>query len=229
MEARADPMRSDGNNMNRAASNFEAVNYYVPTVVEQTNRGERAYDLYSRLLKENILFLGTPIDDTIANLVCAQLIHLESENPDKDINIYINSPGGDITALFAIYDTMQFIKNDIATICLGQAASAAAVLLAAGTKGKRLALPHSRILLHQPYGQVGYGQVTDLEIAAREIFRMRDLLEEILAKHTGQPIDRIHADTDRDFVMEANEAVAYGIIDEVITARTGVDRTGPIR
>jgi ATP-dependent Clp protease protease subunit len=222
-------MRSDGNNMNRAASNFEAVNYYVPTVVEQTNRGERAYDLYSRLLKENILFLGTPIDDTIANLVCAQLIHLESENPDKDINIYINSPGGDITALFAIYDTMQFIKNDIATICLGQAASAAAVLLAAGTKGKRLALPHSRILLHQPYGQVGYGQVTDLEIAAREIFRMRDLLEEILAKHTGQPIDRIHADTDRDFVMEANEAVAYGIIDEVITARTGVDRTGPIR
>ena len=209
--------------------NLEAFNYYVPTVVEQTNRGERAYDLYSRLLKENILFLGTPIDDTIANLVCAQLIHLESENPDKDINIYINSPGGDITALFAIYDTMQFIKNDIATICLGQAASAAAVLLAAGTKGKRLALPHSRILLHQPYGQVGYGQVTDLEIAAKEIFRMRDLLEEILARHTGQPIDRIHADTDRDFVMEAPEAVEYGIIDEVITARSSVDRTGPIR
>ncbi len=218
------PKKSDGNEMN-----LEAFNYYVPTVVEQTNRGERAYDLYSRLLKENILFLGTPIDDTIANLVCAQLIHLESENPDKDINIYINSPGGDITALFAIYDTMQFIKNEIATICLGQAASAAAVLLAAGTKGKRLALPHSRILLHQPYGQVGYGQVTDLEIAAKEIFRMRDLLEEILAKHTGQPIDRIHADTDRDFVMEANEAVAYGIIDEVISTRTVVDRTGPIR
>jgi len=209
--------------------NLEAFNYYVPTVVEQTNRGERAYDLYSRLLKENILFLGTPIDDTIANLVCAQLIHLESENPDKDINIYINSPGGDITALFAIYDTMQFIKNDIATICLGQAASAAAVLLAAGTKGKRLALPHSRVLLHQPYGQVGYGQVTDLEIAAKEILRMRDLLEEILAHHTGQPIERIHADTDRDFVMEANEALAYGIIDDVISSRAVVDRGGPIR
>jgi ATP-dependent Clp protease protease subunit len=222
-------MANDGNSMKGQMSDYQAFNYYVPTVVEQTNRGERAYDLYSRLLKENILFLGTPIDDTIANLVCAQLIHLESENPDKDINIYINSPGGDITALFAIYDTMQFIKNDIATICLGQAASAAAVLLAAGTKGKRLALPHSRILLHQPYGQVGYGQVTDLEIAAKEIFRMRDLLEEILAKHTGQPIDRIHADTDRDFVMEANEAVAYGIIDEVITTRTAVDRSGPIR
>ncbi|MFZ9564093.1 MAG: ATP-dependent Clp protease proteolytic subunit [Ilumatobacteraceae bacterium] len=209
--------------------NLEAFNYYVPTVVEQTNRGERAYDLYSRLLKENILFLGTPIDDTIANLVCAQLIHLESENPDKDINIYINSPGGDITALFAIYDTMQFIKNDIATICLGQAASAAAVLLAAGTKGKRVARPHSRVLLHQPYGQVGYGQVTDLEIAAKEIFRMRDILEEILAQHTGQPIERIHADTDRDFVMEASEALAYGIIDDVISSRTVVDRSGPIR
>ncbi|MEY4361698.1 MAG: ATP-dependent Clp protease proteolytic subunit [Actinomycetota bacterium] len=209
--------------------NLEAYNYFVPTVVEQTNRGERAYDLYSRLLKENILFIGTPIDDTIANLVCAQLIHLESENPDKDINIYINSPGGDITALFAIYDTMQFIKNDIATICLGQAASAAAVLLAAGTKGKRLALPHSRVLLHQPYGQVGYGQVTDLEIAAKEILRMRDLLEEILASHTGQPIERIHEDTDRDFVMEANEALAYGIIDDVISSRSLVDRSGPIR
>jgi ATP-dependent Clp protease protease subunit len=218
------PTRTD-----RTTMNLEASNYYVPTVVEQTNRGERAYDLYSRLLKENILFLGTPIDDTIANLVCAQLIHLESENPDKDINIYINSPGGDITALFAIYDTMQFIKNDIATICLGQAASAAAVLLAAGTKGKRLALPHSRVLLHQPYGQVGYGQVTDLEIAAKEIFRMRDILEEILAQHTGQPIERIHADTDRDFVMEASEALAYGIIDDVISSRTVVDRTGPIR
>jgi len=209
--------------------NLEAYNYFVPTVVEQTNRGERAYDLYSRLLKENILFIGTPIDDTIANLICAQLIHLESENPDKDINIYINSPGGDITALFAIYDTMQFIKNDIATICLGQAASAAAVLLAAGTKGKRLALPHSRVLLHQPYGQVGYAQVTDLEIAAREILRMRDLLEEILANHTGQPIDRIHTDTDRDFVMEAPEALAYGIIDDIISSRQLADRSGPIR
>ena len=207
--------------------NFQ--NYYVPNVTETTSRGERVYDLYSRLLKENIIFLGTPIDDTIANLICAQLIHLESENPDKDINIYINSPGGDITALFAIYDTMQFIKNDIATICLGQAASAAAVLLAAGTKGKRLALPHARILLHQPYGQVGYGQVTDLEIAAREILRMRDLLEQILARHTGQTIERVHKDTDRDFVMEAEEAKAYGVIDEVITTRQMVDRTGPIK
>ncbi len=204
-------------------------NYYVPNVTETTSRGERVYDLYSRMLKDNIIFLGTPIDDTIANLICAQLIHLESENPDKDINIYINSPGGDITALFAIYDTMQFIKNDIATICLGQAASAAAVLLAAGTKGKRLALPHARVMLHQPYGQVGYGQVTDLEIAAKEILRMRDLLEEILAIHTGQPIERIHQDTDRDFVIEANEAVEYGIIDEVITARHLADKSGPIR
>ncbi len=204
-------------------------NYYVPNVTEQTSRGERVYDLYSKLLKENIIFLGTPIDDTIANLICAQLIHLESENPDRDINIYINSPGGDITALFAIYDTMQFIKNDIATICLGQAASAAAVLLASGTKGKRLALPHSRVMLHQPYGQVGYGQVTDLEIAAREILRMRDLLEQILANHTGQSIERIHADTDRDFVMEAQEALEYGIIDGVISSRQLTDRSGPIR
>jgi len=151
-------------------------NYYVPNVIETTSRGERHSDLYSRMLRENIIFIPTAIDDTVANLVCAQLIHLESENPDKDISIYINSPGGDITALFAIYDTMQFIKNDIATICLGQAASAAAVLLAAGTKGKRLALPHARVLLHQPWGQVGYGQVTDLELAAKEILRMRDLL-----------------------------------------------------
>jgi len=209
--------------------NFEATNYLVPNVVETTSRGERAYDLYSRMLKDNIIFLQTPIDDQIASLLCAQLIHLESENPDKDINIYINSPGGDITALFAIYDTMQFIRNDIATICLGQAASAAAVLLAAGTKGKRLALPHSRILLHQPSGQVGYGQVTDLELHAREILRMRDLLEIILAKHTGQTVERIHQDTDRDFVLEANDALEYGIIDTVISSRTGVDQTSAIR
>ena len=206
-----------------------ARNYYVPSVTETTSRGERTYDLYSRLLKENIIILGTPIDDTIANLVCAQLIHLESENPDKDINIYINSPGGDISALFAIYDTMQFIKNDIATICLGQAASAAAVLLAAGTKGKRLALPHSRVLLHQPYAQVGYAQVTDLELAAREILRMREILEEILSQHTGQPIDRVHKDTDRDFVMEAQAAKEYGVIDEVISTRAFAYRSGPIR
>ncbi len=206
-----------------------AQNYMVPNVVEQTARGERAYDLYSRLLKENIIFLQTPVDDQIASLICAQLIHLESENPDKDINIYINNPGGDITALFAIYDTMQFIKNDIATICLGQAASAAAVLLAAGTKGKRLALPHSRVLLHQPYGQVGYGQVTDLELAANEILRMRELLEQILADHTGQPIEKIHADTDRDFVLEADAALEYGIIDSVITSREAVDVNSAIR
>ena len=209
--------------------NFEATNYLVPNVVETTSRGERAYDLYSRMLKDNIIFLQTPIDDQIASLLCAQLIHLESENPDKDINIYINSPGGDITALFAIYDTMQFIRNDIATICLGQAASAAAVLLAAGTKGKRLALPHSRILLHQPHGQVGYGQVTDLELAAAEILRMRDLLEIILAEHTGQPLEKIHEDTDRDFVLEANDALEYGIIDTVISSRSGVDQSSAIR
>ena len=218
---------SDGGE--RSEPEMRGQNYLVPNVVEQTSRGERAYDLYSRLLKENIIFLQTPIDDQIASLICAQLIHLESENPDKDINIYINSPGGDITSLFAIYDTMQFIRNDIATICLGQAASAAAVLLAAGTKGKRLALPHSRILLHQPHGAVGYGQVTDLEIAAREILRMRDLLEELLAKHTGQPLERVHNDTDRDFVMEADEALAYGIIDSVIESRELSDRSGAIR
>ena len=199
----------------------------MPYVVEQTSRGERTYDLYSRLLKDNIIFLGTPIDDTIANLVCAQLLHLESENPDKDINIYINSPGGELTALFAIYDTMQFIKNDIATICFGQAASAAAVLLAAGTKGKRLALPHSRILLHQPYGGA-MGQAADIELAAREILRMRVLLEEILARHTGQTEEKVNKDTDRDFVMSAVEAKAYGIIDEVISSRTAVDYNGPI-
>ena len=203
-------------------------NYLVPTVVEQTNRGERAYDLYSRLLKDNIIFLGTPIDDTIANLICAQLLHLESENPDKDINIYVNSPGGDITALFAIYDTMRFIKNDIATICFGQAASAAAVLLAAGTKGKRMALPHSRVLLHQPYAQAG-GQAADIELAAKEILRMRSLLEEILAQHTGQPEEKIHKDTDRDFVMSADEAKEYGIIDDVISTRNAVDTSGPIK
>ncbi|MGE3324416.1 MAG: ATP-dependent Clp protease proteolytic subunit [Acidimicrobiia bacterium] len=201
--------------------------YLVPTVVEQTNRGERAYDLYSRLLKENIIFLGTPIDDTIANLVCAQLLHLESENPERDISIYINSPGGDITALFAIYDTLQYIKPDITTICFGQAASAAAVLLAAGTPGKRMALPHARILLHQPYAQAG-GMASDVELAAKEILRMRTLLEEILAGHTGQSVEKIHKDTDRDFVMSAEEAREYGIIDTVISSRNAVDNTGPI-
>jgi ATP-dependent Clp protease protease subunit len=203
--------------------------YTIPSVIEQTSRGERYSDLYSRLLRDNIIWLDSPIDDGTASLTCAKLVYLESENPDKDISLYINSPGGDITALFAIYDTMQFIKNDIATICLGQAASAAAVLLAAGTKGKRMALPHSRILLHQPHGSVGYSQVTDLELAAKEMLRMRDLMEELLALHTGQTMERIHKDTDRDFVMEASEALAYGIIDDVISSRDVVDRTGPIR
>ncbi|HBL09778.1 MAG TPA: ATP-dependent Clp protease proteolytic subunit [Acidimicrobiia bacterium] len=202
-------------------------NYLVPTVVEQTSRGERAYDLYSRLLKENIIFIGTPLDDTIANLVCAQLLHLESENPDRDISLYINSPGGDINALFAVYDTMQYIKPDINTICFGQAASAAAVLLAAGTKGKRLALPHSRVLIHQPYAGA-QGQVSDIELASREIQRLKAQLEEILARHTGQDVARIHADTDRDFVMTAAEAKEYGIIDEVIDTRSLPDNSGAI-
>ncbi len=202
-------------------------NYLVPTVVEQTNRGERAFDLYSRLLKENIIFLGTPIDDTIANLICAQLLHLESENPDKDINLYINSPGGDINSLFAIYDTMSYIKPDITTICFGQAASAAAVLLAAGSKGKRLALPHARILLHQPYAGAS-GQASDIELVAAEVARLKKSLEEVLAAHTGQSIDKIAADTDRDFVMTAAEAQAYGIIDEVIENRDLADKAGTI-
>ncbi|HVE47792.1 MAG TPA: ATP-dependent Clp protease proteolytic subunit, partial [Acidimicrobiales bacterium] len=193
-------------------------NYLVPTVVESSNRGERAYDLYSRLLKENIIFLGTPIDDTIANLVCAQMLFLESENPDKEISLYVNSPGGDITALFAIYDTMKFIKPEVSTFCFGQAASAAAVLLAAGTKGKRYALPHARILIHQPYGGAA-GQATDIELQAKEILRMRDLLNEMLAFDTGQPVDKVKHDTDRDFIMSAEEAQVYGIIDEVITTR----------
>ena len=193
-------------------------NYLVPTVVEQTNRGERAFDIYSRLLKERIIFLGTPIDDTIANLVMAQMLHLESEDPDKDINFYINSPGGEITALFAIYDTMQYIKPDVSTICMGQAASAAAVLLAAGSEGKRFALPHSRVLLHQPWGGAA-GQAADIEIQAKEILKMRDLLNQVVSHHTGQPIDKVANDTDRDFIMSADEAKDYGIIDEILTTR----------
>ena len=193
-------------------------NYSMPYVVEQTNRGERTYDIFSRLLKERIIFLGTPIDDTIANLIMAQLLHLESEDPDKDINLYINSPGGDITGLFAIYDTMQYIKPDIMTICMGQAASAAAVLLGAGTKGKRFSLPHARILLHQPYGGAG-GQAADIEIQAKEIMRLRELLDRILAHHTGQSMEKVSKDTDRDFIMSADEARDYGLIDEVIATR----------
>jgi len=207
----------------------EIMNYLVPTVVEQTNRGERAFDLYSRLLKESIIFLGTPVDDTVGNLICAQLLHLESENPDRDINIYINSPGGDINAMFAIYDTMMYIRPEVSTICFGQAASAAAVLLAAGTKGKRMALPHSRIIIHQPYGGSGYAQATDIEIVANEILRIKTELEGVLAHHTGQTPEQIARDTDRDFVMTAAQAKEYGIIDDVISSRELVDRTGPIR
>ena len=197
---------------------FRSSSYLVPPVVESSNRGERAYDLYSRLLKERIIFLGTPIDDSVANLVCAQLLFLESEDPDKDIHLYINSPGGDITALFAIYDTIKFLKPDVSTFCFGQAASAAAVLLAAGARGKRFALPHARILLHQPFGGVE-GQASDIELQAKEILRMRDLLTNMLSEDTGQPHDKIAKDTERDFVMTADEAVTYGVIDEVITAR----------
>jgi ATP-dependent Clp protease protease subunit len=202
--------------------------YIIPQVIEQTSRGERVADIYSRLLKDNIIFLGTPIDDGVANVVCAQMLHLESENPDRDISIYINSPGGDINAMFAIYDTMQYVKPDITTICFGQAASAAAILLAAGTRGKRLALPNARILLHQPYTGA-QGQVSDLEIAANEIERLKRALEEILAHHTGQTIEKVAADTDRDFVMTAAEAREYGIIDEVLRERNTADASGPIR
>jgi ATP-dependent Clp protease, protease subunit len=195
-----------------------ASGYLVPTVIEQTSRGERGYDLYSRLLKERLIILGTPIDDTIANLICSQLLFLEYEDNDKDISLYINSPGGDITALFAIYDTMKYIKPDVSTFCYGQAASAAAVLLAAGAHEKRFALPHSRILLHQPWGGAA-GQASDIEIQAKEILRMRDLLNSLLAADTGQAVEKIAADTDRDFVMTAEEAVSYGLIDEVLNAR----------
>ncbi|MGA1077770.1 MAG: ATP-dependent Clp protease proteolytic subunit [Nitriliruptoraceae bacterium] len=194
------------------------MNYLIPTVIEQTNRGERAFDIYSRLLQQRIVFLGTPVTDEVANVVMAQLLHLESEDPDKDIAIYINSPGGSITALFAIYDTMQFIKCDVQTICMGQAASAAAVLLASGTKGKRLALPNSRVLLHQPSGGAE-GQSVDIEIQAAEILRMRDLLDGILAEKTGQTVDRIRSDTDRDFILNADQAKEYGLIDAVISSR----------
>jgi ATP-dependent Clp protease, protease subunit len=197
-------------------------NYLVPVVVEQTNRGERSFDIYSRLLNERIIFLGTPIDDTVANLVMAQLLHLESEDPDKDIQLYINSPGGSVTALLAIYDTMQYVKPDVATTCMGQAASAAAVLLAAGAPGKRLGLPHSRVLIHQPSGGAE-GQSVDIEIQAREIIRMRRMLDEILATHTGQAVEKIGRDTDRDFIMTASQAKEYGIIDEIIESREAAE------
>jgi ATP-dependent Clp protease protease subunit len=194
------------------------MSYLVPMVIEQTNRGERSFDLYSRLLKDRIIFLGTPITDDISNVIMAQLIHLEGEDPGKDINLYINSPGGSVTSALAIYDTIEFIKPDVTTICMGQAASAAAILLAAGTKGKRFALPHARILIHQPHGGAE-GQSSDIEIQAREIQRIRDLLDEILAQKTGQKLAKVTADTDRDFIMTAQEAVEYGIIDQVLQSR----------
>ncbi len=189
----------------------------VPMVVEQTNRGERAYDIYSRLLRDNIIFLGTPIDDTVANLVTAQLLYLEAEDPQKDIALYINSPGGSITSGMAIYDTMQFIRPDITTYCIGQAASMAALLLAAGTKGKRFALPNSRVLIHQPSLGGLSGQATDIDIQAREILRMREITNQILARHTGQPLERIQRDVERDFIMSAAQAKEYGLVDEIIS------------
>ena len=191
---------------------------YTPFVTETTSRGSRDYDIWSRLLKDRIIFLGTPVNDMVANLIVAQLLHLESEDPDKDISMYINSPGGDIIGLFAIYDTMQFIKADVSTICVGQAASAAAVLLAAGAPGKRYSLPHSRILIHQPHGGAA-GQSVDIEIQAREIVRMRNLLDEMLAHHSGQTAEKIAKDTDRDFIMSGQEAKEYGLVDEVISSR----------
>jgi len=190
----------------------------VPIVVEQTSRGERSYDIYSRLLKDRIVFIGNPIDDDIANLVTAQLLFLEAEDPDKDVNLYINSPGGYVTAGMAIYDTMQFIKPQVATVCIGQASSMAALLLAGGAAGKRTALPNARVLIHQPMGGAK-GQATEIEIHAKEILRMREELNKILAKHTGQPLSRIAADSERDFFMSASDAKAYGIIDTVVEKR----------
>src|ERR687885_1093445 len=191
----------------------------IPMVVEQTSRGERAFDIYSRLLAERIVFLGTPVDDQIANLIIAQLLHLESEDPDKDVMLYINSPGGSVYAGLAIYDTMQFIKPDVQTICIGQAASMAAVLLAAGAKGKRFSLPNSRIVIHQPLMSGLGGQATDIDIAAREILRMRERINDILVHHTGQPLKRIQDDTERDYIMSADQGKEYGIIDDVIRKR----------
>jgi ATP-dependent Clp protease protease subunit len=190
----------------------------VPIVVEQTGRGERAYDIFSRLLKDRIIFIGTPIDDMVANLVIAQMIFLEGEDPDRDINLYIHSPGGIVSAGLAIYDTMQFVKPDVATLCMGQAASMAAVLLAAGTKGKRSTLPNSRVMIHQPLGGT-QGQTTDIEIYTKEMVKMREQLNEILAKHTGQPIENVLRDTDRNYFMSAEECKVYGIVDEIIEKR----------
>jgi len=191
---------------------------FVPIVVEQSNRGERAYDIWSRLLKDRIIFLGGPIDDTVANLIIAQLLFLESEDPDKDVQMYINSPGGSVTAGLAIYDTMRYIKPDVATICLGSAASMGAMLLSSGTKGKRYSLPYSRIMIHQPWGGA-QGQATDVEIHAREILRLRELLNEILAENSGQALEKIQQDTERDFFMSSAQAKDYGIIDSIMSRR----------
>jgi ATP-dependent Clp protease, protease subunit len=196
----------------------EITNYLVPVVVEQTSRGERSFDIYSRLLNERIVFLGTPIDDAVGNLIMAQLLHLESEDPDKDINLYINSPGGDLTTLFAMYDTLMYIKPDVSTIVMGQAASAAAVLSLAGAKGKRYALPHARILPPPPLGGAE-GQAVDIEIQAKEMVRNREMMNEIIAKHTGKPVETVSKDTDRDFILTAEQAVEYGAVDEIITSR----------
>ena len=190
----------------------------VPMVVEQTGRGERGYDIYSRLLKDRIVFIGTPIDDNVANVIIAQMLYLQSEDPGKDINLYVNSPGGSVTSGLAIYDTIQFVKCDVTTYCVGQAASMAAVLLAAGSKGKRFALPNARIMIHQPWGGV-QGQASDISIQAREILRMRDRLNEILSLHTGKPIETIAKDTDRDFFMSAAESRDYGLVDDVVKSR----------
>jgi ATP-dependent Clp protease, protease subunit len=192
-----------------------------PTVIEQTHRGERAYDLYSRLLKDRIIFLGTPVDDDVANIIVAQMLFLESEDPDKDINLYINSPGGSVTSGLAIYDTMQYVKCQVSTICMGQAASMGALLLAAGARGKRYSLPHSRIMIHQPSGGFG-GQASDIELHAKEILRLKAKLNEIMQKHTGQSLDRIEKDTDRDYFMGAGEAKEYGLIDEVVVKKPAV-------
>ena len=195
----------------------------VPMVVEQSNRGERAYDIYSRLLKDRIIFLGSAINDEIANLIVAQLLFLESEDPEKDINFYINSPGGAVTAGMAIYDTMQYIKPDVVTLCIGQAASMGALLLAAGADGKRYSLPNSRIMIHQPLGGA-QGQASDIKIQANEILRMKDVLNEILSQHTGQDLERIAADTDRDFFMSGEEAKSYGLVDHVVASRAAVEK-----
>ena len=207
---------------------MDAQNYLIPTVIERDSRGfEKAYDIYSRLLKDRIVFLGTPIDDNVGNVIMAQLLHLESEDPDKDISLYINSPGGDVSALLAIYDTMQYIKPDVSTIVMGLAASAAAVLLLAGAPGKRYALPHARVLLHQPHGGA-QGQAVDIEIQAREIIRLRKLLDSIIARHTSQTLEKVEKDTDRDFILTAEEAKNYGVVDEIITGRGIVEEVAAL-